>query len=241
MASPPAEATPPEPETMVRGGNNQQRSREKDKRLKQIIAAVDTPERFPHGRKIRRTPSWRRDIESALFDGEEDLARAQRVRQQLRLLDADVAEVKAELLRAEILRGPSGRRHLCDSDCVVGGCGVEFAEEDGVLCDGCGLFLCHPCFGDTIVLNETQVGGRYDLQIRVPPGSSSQVGAISEPGSLPCPLFPQKCLTGHIQLHAIQVRARSICTRFRGPTSTQHLGKHPLAITPALMRLKRHN
>ena len=40
---------------------------------------------------------------------------------------------------------------------VLGGCCEEFAEEQGVLCGDCTLFLCFGCFGKLVVNNECQV------------------------------------------------------------------------------------
>lgn len=77
---------------------------------------------------------------------------------------------------------------VCDADCVVGGCGEHTALQDGILCAGCDLFLCHPCFGE-VVQNECQIGGRWDYDM-----SLSQPGVEdSRPGSLPCPLYPWEC------------------------------------------------
>jgi hypothetical protein len=45
----------------------------------------------------------------------------------------------------------------CDESVELGGCGEEFAEEEGVLCAGCELFLCFGCFGKLVVNNECQV------------------------------------------------------------------------------------
>ena len=158
-----------------------------------------------------RTPSAERDLEAARTRNphmprsvaHRQAARAQRLRAQLRLLDTEIAEAKAELLRRKTLRGPSGARYECDGDCVVGGCGESFAEEEGVLCD-CKLFLCHPCFGATVIVNECQIGGRYDTDLSVDVQRHGQaVTAVSQPGSLPCPLFPQSCASGHIPLSTI--------------------------------------
>lgn len=65
--------------------------------------------------------------------------------EQVRIVDAQIADAKAAIIRQQLLAGPSGRSFVCDGDCVVGGCGETFAEEDGVLCEGCQLFLCHRC------------------------------------------------------------------------------------------------
>lgn len=176
---------------------------ERDRRIQQIVQFVDTGQ-VP----LRRTPSLQWDIAAAQAEDPEmddaaahlQAARTQRMRTQLQLIDSEVAEAKAQLVRSELLRGPSGKRYKCDGDCYVGGCGEEFAEEDGVLCSGCQLFLCHTCFGSTVVRAEVQVSGRYDKHIEA---ESPAVG-VSEPGSLPCPLFPQMCACGHIPLHTIQ-------------------------------------
>ena len=98
-----------------------------------------------------------------------------------------------------MLRGPSGKRHVCDVDLVVGGCERSFNEEDGVLCECCSLFLCNACFGSILVSNECQQGGRYDLVI----GEEGSSG-FSPSGSLPCPLFPQHCSQGQVPLVDIQ-------------------------------------
>eukprot|EP01045_Picozoa_sp_COSAG04_P030771 COSAG04_NODE_5462_length_1610_cov_1.245533_1_plen_497_part_01 len=161
--------------------------KEFDARLEQAVAAVEDSEGTT---QLVRTPSAQRDIDQTL--DYESAARAQRLRAQVRLLDAEIAELRYELMRGALIRGPTGKRHTCDGDCVVGGCGEEFAEEEGVLC-ACGLFLCHPCFGATVVKNECQIGGRYDQDME-----------NSGPGSLPCALFPQSCSRGHISLHTVQ-------------------------------------
>jgi hypothetical protein len=101
--------------------------------------------------------------------------------------------VKAEIVRSSLLREPGKQRFVCDGDAIVGGCGEEFSEQDGVMCDGCQLFLCFKCFGATVIANECSVGGRYDAEIGASPS-----------GSLPCPLFPQSCDCGHIPLVKIQ-------------------------------------
>ena len=98
-----------------------------------------------------------------------------------------------------MLRGPSGKRHVCDVDLVVGGCERSFNEEEGVLCECCSLFLCNACFGSILVSNECQQGGRYDLVI----GEEGSSG-FSPSGSLPCPLFPQHCSQGQVPLVDIQ-------------------------------------
>ena len=124
-------------------------------------------------------------------------ARGQRLRQQIRIVDACIADAKAQLIRQRLLRGPSGRQFECDKDSIVGGCGETFAEEDGVLCaTGCQLFLCHTCFGSRVVANECQVGGRYDASIN----ATADSGVMSAPGSMPCPLYPSQCTCGHIPL-----------------------------------------
>jgi hypothetical protein len=100
-----------------------------------------------------RTPSLVADLESGL--DQEDAEQAQRLRAELRGLDAELAQLKAKLVRVAVLRGPSGRRLICDESCMARGCGEEFAEEDGVLCSeagGCGLFLCNKCFGQNIAI-----------------------------------------------------------------------------------------
>ena len=150
------------------------------------------------GAELVRTPSLQRDIESGM-----DEARAiegQAARQGLRVLNAELAELRHELRRRDLLRGPSGVRRVCDEHCLLGGCEGEFAEEEGVLCSDCGLFLCLRCFGELNVSNECQVGGRYDKAIEAPGGSTSP------PGSLPCPNFGAhgSCSVAHIPLADIQ-------------------------------------
>ena len=156
--------------------------------------------------ELERTPSAQRDLEGGA--SRSAAARAQRVRAELRKIDTEIAEASAQLRRAELLRGPSGTRHECDSNCVVGGCGEDFAEDEGVLCESCHLFLCHACFGATVVKNECQIGGRFDADLRhnaqAPATFGGTVALVSEPGSLPCPLFPQDCSCGHIPLRTIQ-------------------------------------
>jgi hypothetical protein len=158
------------------------------------------------GEELARTPSVQADLAAGL--ARPQAARAQRLRARLRALDAEIAEQRAQLQRADVLRGPSTARLTCDPDCMVGGCGEEHAAGAGVLCRDCGLFLCHPCFGSTNVANECQVGGRYDSSICPPPaaaGAAPDPAAVgSPPGSLPCPLFPQGCAVGHVSLVEIQ-------------------------------------
>lgn len=153
-------------EELARQQNRDRLRQQRDERLQRIVAAVDgdqappliaTPSAMNLFRALSpedaALPSRTPDSRGSGAAG----ARAQRVRTQLRLLDAELAEVRAELLRAEVLRGPSGMQFECDGNCIVGGCGDTFAEEEGVLCSGsCGLFLCHACFGDSIITNETQ-------------------------------------------------------------------------------------
>ena len=141
-----------------------------------------------------RTPSLVADLDSGMES--EQASQAQRLRAELRRIDAELVSVRAQMVRGALLQGPSGRRRTCDEACTGSGCGEEFAEEDGVLCSDadCGLFLCSPCFGQLVVVRECQVGGRYD----------KQVGTTSPAGSLPCPSFPQGCTCGHISLGKIQ-------------------------------------
>ena len=61
-----------------------------------------------------------------------------------------------------VLSGPSKTARVCDEDCVVGGCGEGVPDDEGVLCAGCGLFLCRRCFGTIVVRAEVAVGGRCD-------------------------------------------------------------------------------
>lgn len=141
-----------------------------------------------------RSPSVQYDLNAGVPLAE--ASRAQRFRSQLRTLDAELAILRAEVTRSSVLRGPSGKRFVCDEDIMVGGCEKEFNEEEGVLCDGCKLFLCDACFGAILVSNECQQGGRYDLGI----GDERALTGSSPAGSLPCPLFPQDCNCGHIPL-----------------------------------------
>ncbi len=172
--------------------------------LDELAAAVDAQ------CELVRTPSAQKDIEAALAADpslssshvHEQAGRAQRLRAQLRRLDAQIAATKSELVRSHLLHGPSQARRECDPDCIVGGCQAEFAETEGVLCDDCGIFLCNVCFGHTVVANECQQGGRFDSDLRFPAAELAE--RISPPGSLPCPLFPQNCSCGHIPLFAIQ-------------------------------------
>eukprot|EP01049_Picozoa_sp_SAG25_P008087 SAG25_NODE_704_length_5847_cov_3.595338_3_plen_108_part_00 len=53
--------------------------------------------------------------------------------------------------------GAHVRRLVCDENVLLGGCSEEFAEEEGVLCSDCNLFLCFGCFGKLVVNNECQV------------------------------------------------------------------------------------
>ena len=173
--------------------------------LDELAAAVDAE------CELVRTPSAQKDIEAALAVDpslpsthvHQQAGRAQRLRAQLRRLDAEIAATRAELVRSHLLHGPSQTRRECDPDCIVGGCQAEFAEEEGVLCGDCGLFLCNVCFGHTVVVNECQQGGRFDSDLRFPATELAEA-RFSSPGSLPCPLFPQNCACGHIPLFAIQ-------------------------------------
>ena len=86
------------------------------------------------GDELIHTPSVASDLATGMAT--KDAAKAQRLREQVRIIDSELAETKAAIIRQRLLRGPSGRRFECDADCVVGGCGESFAEEDGVLwCD----------------------------------------------------------------------------------------------------------
>ncbi len=145
---------------------------------------------------LLKTPSSQRDLLAGLAPPE--AAKEQRLRAQLRLIEAELAEARAELQRRAALLGPSAERRTCDADCIVGGCEGEFSVSDGVLCGGCQLFLCHRCFGATIVANEC-AGGRYESEVAGANGAPD-----SAAGSLPCPLFPQGCATAHIPLAQIQ-------------------------------------
>ena len=141
---------------------------------------------------LQRTPSARRDLADAAqaqraggvdptggdvfytLSIEQHAARSQRLRKQLHLIDAEIAECNADLARAELLHGAAttttrytvqilpnsrhpARTHSdilmetvclddqCDADCIVNGCGEQFALHQGVHCDDCKLFLCFPC------------------------------------------------------------------------------------------------
>ena len=131
------------------------------------------------GAEIARSPSVQYDLDAGVPIVQ--ASRAQVLRSQLRAIDAQLAEARSELRRRAVLRGPSAARHICDAEMAVGGCEGEVAEEEGVLCEDCGLFLCHPCFGKSVVANEGQVGGRFDKSIDAEGG-----GMMSAPGSLPC-------------------------------------------------------
>ena len=156
-----------------------------------------------NAKQLVRTASAERDIEAARAASpgmresvvQRRATHAQQLRVQLRLIDTDIIEVRAQLQRAALLRGPSGERRVCDADCIAAGCGEEFPEENGVLCS-CGLFLCAKCFG-VVVNAECQIGGRHDKDLSVD-------GQRSPAGSLPCSLFPQQCSAGHIAMLVIQ-------------------------------------
>ena len=180
----------------------------REARLRKIIDEINET-----SQPLQCTPSARKDLVAAqaeLGDGvdpmgsdvkismEQHAARNQRLRKQLRLIDADIAERNADLARAELLRGDADCAvYECDSDCIVGGCGKQFAGHEGVRCADCNLFLCFPCFGNCVT-NECQVGGRYDKEL------TGENGRSSEAGSLPCALFPQMCSNGHVPLRTIQ-------------------------------------
>eukprot|EP01043_Picozoa_sp_COSAG02_P047879 COSAG02_NODE_4636_length_5143_cov_4.342585_2_plen_953_part_00 len=153
-----------------------------------------------HGRdeglRLIRTPSVQKDLETGM--DETRAAHGQALRAEVRLVDAELVALRHELKRSRLLRGPSGERRKCDADCIIGGCELDKAVEDGILCPGCGLFLCHECFGSLNVAHECAVGGRYDRTVVSPSGKPS------EPGSLPCPMFPNGCGVGHIPLVEIQ-------------------------------------
>lgn len=130
----------------------------RDARLRAIIDEINET-----SQPLQRTPSARRDLavaaQAQLANGvdptvsdvqlsiEQHAARNQRLRKQLRLIDAEIAECNADLQRAELLRGDASTtaRYQCDADCIVGGCGEQFAANDGVRCADCNLFLCFPC------------------------------------------------------------------------------------------------
>lgn len=145
------------------------------------------------GPKVR-SPSVQKDLSEGM--NVMAASRAQRLRAQLRELEAELAEARAKLGRGAALRGLSGARYVCDGEMLVGGCERTVFEDEGVLCEGCGLFLCHACFGATVVTNEVQVGGRYDAKI--------DGVETSYPGCLPCPMFPQGCSCASFPLSDIQ-------------------------------------
>ena len=202
-------------------------------RLRKIIAEITEV-----SQPLERTPSARRDLAAAaqaqLADGvdpegsdvkasiEQHAARNQRLRKQLRLIDAEIAERNADLERAELLRddATTTTRYECDADCIVGGCGGQFAGREGVHCPDCNLFLCFPCFGNCVT-NECQVGGRFDKAV------TGEDGRVSETGSLPCALFPQMCSNGHISLRTIQRAMLHPANRGRdGAAEDLHSGGH---------------
>eukprot|EP01043_Picozoa_sp_COSAG02_P003480 COSAG02_NODE_85_length_39411_cov_50.018493_7_plen_1295_part_00 len=170
-------------------GSEENARRELDRRLELVEGGGD---------ELVHTPSVAADLSTGMSNPE--AARRQRLREQIRQVDAELADVRAQAMRVRLLRGPSGKTYECDPDFIVGGCQESRAEEDGVRCEDCGLFLCNKCFGGTVVHNECQVGGRFDKQIE----ASGAGGMMSAPGSLPCPLFPQACGNGHYKLLEIQ-------------------------------------
>ena len=124
---------------------------------------------------LGRTRSMQADLDAGA-----DLTVARKaaaLRRQLRLVDADAAELRAALRRWDVLSGPvSVAVRECDADCIVGGCGESVPESDGVLCGGCGLFLCNRCFGQLVVANEAAVGGRYDRPLQASPPHREHTG-----------------------------------------------------------------
>ena len=206
----------------------------REARLRAIIDQINET-----SQPLVRTPSARRDLaiaqQAQRAEGVGDptdsdvkatiehlAARNQRTRKQLRLIDAEIAECNADLERAELLHGAeSTARYECDADCIIGGCSEQFAGHQGVLCADCKLFLCFPCFGKLCVTNECQVGGRYDKEV------AGENGRVSEPGSMPCVLFPQECSTGHIPLRTIQRAMLHPKNRGRdGAAEDLHSGGH---------------
>ena len=175
---------------MFGGGGSRGKKSDLDQRLELVEGGGDA---------LVHTPSVAADLAGGM--AERDAAKSQRLREQVRIIDAQIADAKAGMIRQRVLRGPSGRRFECDADCIVGGCSETFAEEDGVLCGtGCQLFLCNVCFGSIVVTNECQVSGRYDKTV----DAEGDGGLASAPGSLCCPLFPSDCSCGHIPLATIQ-------------------------------------
>ena len=158
------------------------------RRVAEVAAEV-----MRQGVELVRTASTQQDIETALSESpgmhesaaERQAVRAQRLRAQLRLIEADIVEARAELQRAATLRGPSGVRRTCDPDCMLGGCAEEFPQEEGVLCEDCGFFMCHSCFGSLVVTNECQVGGRFEANLRVEQQRAPPDPATSRPASPP--------------------------------------------------------
>ena len=68
------------------------------------------------GDELVHTPSVAADLSTGMSNPE--AARRQRLREQIRTLDAELADVRAQAMRVRLLRGPSGRRFECDQDCV---------------------------------------------------------------------------------------------------------------------------
>ena len=192
-------------EGLLGSGNDGTELRTSTERRLQVFDEQLARQSVVSGEALVRTPSAEEDLEAAVAADPSTpavdvrrrvlgrVARAQRARTQLRQLDADIQELRSQVQRAAMLRGPSGARHTCDANSTVGGCNKVFAAEDGVVCTGCDLFLCEPCFGSAVVKNECPGEGRYMKDLDGSP-----------PGSLPCPLFPQECNCGHIPLPAIQ-------------------------------------
>jgi hypothetical protein len=202
----------PEPESseMVRlpARKPSQRTLRRMQREARLLAiAADVDDTSVSAPPLAHTPSALADIQEAAVDypfatdaNNQRSTRAQRLRKHLRVIDAEIAEVNAELARVRALsRGASGETFTCDGDMIVGGCGEEtFTADQGVLCGGCKLFLCYRCFGASVIRNECQVTGRFDKTVD---GGDHNP---SEPGSVPCPLFPQACSCGHIPLRDVQ-------------------------------------
>lgn len=123
--------------------------------LEQALADIESA---GSGSDLDRTQSVQRDIDSGV-DLKQAL-KAQVLRAKLREVDADVAELRASLRRWDVLAGPSKNTRVCDEDCLGCGCGEEVPDDQGLLCEGCQLFLCNKCFGQTVIRLEVEVGGR---------------------------------------------------------------------------------
>ena len=90
------------------------RRQQREARLRAIAAEVE--DTSASAQPLIRTPSAVADMQAAAADQHSTdtinqiASRAQRLRKHLRLVDAELAEVNAELVRARVLRGASGQR-----------------------------------------------------------------------------------------------------------------------------------